>query len=145
MTKTTHQSTSPAQTRSLGHNIAQSSQLGTAIAITGDLGAGKTTLSQGFGEYFGLSRMVSPTYTFIRQYELEPEHQNATLYHIDLYRANTLEEILDLGIEEILDDPSSLTLIEWPEKIIHLLPSGSTTIAIKYINKDEREIEITTI
>lgn len=109
------------------------------IALTGDLGAGKTTFMQGFAEAFGITqRLVSPTFILMRRYELT----GGMLYHLDMYRLeeNDKGEIENLGLSEIWSDPKNIVVIEWAEKIKGLLPEDTIWISFEYVSGDERRI-----
>lgn len=144
MTKTfvTHSS---KQTQQIGKDMAASTLPGHPIVLMGDLGSGKTTFVQGFGSYFGFKRMTSPTYTFIKSYKITSQISENTSYwinHVDLYRAATISDIHNLGIPDLLHDPLSWTLIEWPELILSLLPEKSTVIKFTQPNKNTRKIVV---
>lgn len=144
MTKiiTTHSS---KQTQQLGKAMAASTLPGQPIVLIGDLGSGKTTFVQGFGSHFGFKRMTSPTYTFIKSYKIISqisENTNYWINHVDLYRAITVSDIHSLGISDLLHDPLSWTLIEWPELILNILPERSIVIKFTQSNKNTRKIVI---
>lgn len=144
MTKTfvTHSS---KQTRQIGKDMAASTLPGHPIVLMGDLGSGKTTFVQGFGSYFGFKRMTSPTYTFIKSYKITSQISENTSYwinHVDLYRAATISDIHNLGIPDLLHDPLSWTLIEWPELILNLLPEKKIIIKFTQSDKNMRKIVI---
>lgn len=101
------------QTRALGSLIGQQVPLPLVIGLSGELGAGKTTFSQGLGEGFGVSEaMPSPTFTLINEYHTS----RGKLYHLDLYRLSELEELWELGFEEVLTQPDVLILVEWIDR-----------------------------
>jgi tRNA threonylcarbamoyladenosine biosynthesis protein TsaE len=110
------------------------------IALTGELGSGKTTFSQGLGQILGIKRMVSPTYVLLKQYSIKSIYPVSTLYHADLYRLSDSSEALSLGLSEIWSDPNSLLLIEWPEIVSDLLPKNTIRIHIKKLDNDKRQI-----
>ncbi len=86
--------------------------------FSGEIGAGKTTLIQRICQYYGVTEKVtSPTYSLINQYESD----RGIIYHLDLYRLNSIDEAMDIGIEDVLYS-NSLCLIEWPDLIEPLLP-----------------------
>ena len=114
------------------------------IALIGPLGAGKTTFAQGLGASLGIKKMLSPTYTLIRQYPLSSKANFSTLYHIDLYRLASFDEITMLGLEEILADPHNLVLIEWPEKILDTLPPH-LEIQFEKLPNNDRQITISEV
>lgn len=139
---TTYTSRSLADTQGIAASILKDYPGLHVVALTGALGAGKTTLVQAIGAALGISRLVSPTFSLIKEYDPQ-SGAFRRLYHIDLYRLSSLKEALDLGLEEILSEPRSLILIEWPEKIIPLLPPGTLHVDIKLINPEERQITLT--
>jgi tRNA threonylcarbamoyladenosine biosynthesis protein TsaE len=112
---------------------------GKVIALSGDLGSGKTTFIQGFAEGLGITnRLVSPTFILMRQYPI----QSGKLYHLDVYRLekNAEEEARDLGLMEILSDPDNIVVIEWAEKIKNILPPNTQWIDFQYIDENARKI-----
>ena len=122
--------TSAEETKHLAKTLAKKFKRGT-IALTGELGAGKTTFIQGFAKGLGIKeKIISPTFVLIRQ------HKN--LYHVDLYRLNDFK---DLGLEEILSDKNNIVLIEWAEKL-KKLPKGTVKISIQIQGPSTRKIKI---
>ena len=119
------------------------------IALHGDLGAGKTTFTQGFMKALGVKhRITSPTFLIIRKYEISMPFNPGIAhyhhaYHLDLYRIYKPKELLDLGFKKILQDPHAVILIEWPERIKKLLPKKDLTwIVLEHgKTKNERIIE----
>src|SRR5207237_9634858 len=105
-------------TRSLAMEIAGLARSGDLLLLAGDLGAGKTSFVQGFGRALGVEEAVtSPTFVLVRTYE-----GRMPLVHVDVYRLNNLQELLDLGIGELLDS-AGVTLIEWGDAVLRALPS----------------------
>lgn len=110
------------------------------IALTGELGTGKTTFVQGFAKGLEIKeKIISPTFVLIKQHQVPKT--NKVLYHIDLYRLENEKEFKSLGLEEIITNPNNLVLIEWAEKITNLLPKNTTWIKIKK-TKDARLITV---
>lgn len=121
--------------------IKPSKTKATAILLSGDLGAGKTTMSQQIGKIFGIKKtMSSPTFVIMRRYMLK-EKAFENLFHIDAYRLESEKEITKLGFKEIISNPKNLVLIEWPEKIKKALPKKAIKVLIKHLEKG-REIEV---
>ena len=107
------------------------------ILISGDVGAGKTTLVKEYCKLIGVKENVnSPTYTLINQYKCNSK----IVVHIDLYRVNNLIEINELGLFDYLEN--NLVIIEWPEIILNQIDFNYTLITIKYIDKNHRKLSI---
>jgi tRNA threonylcarbamoyladenosine biosynthesis protein TsaE len=130
-------SASPEETRALGARLARQARPGDVFALSGDLGAGKTCLIQGFAAGLGVTTPVtSPTFIMIA------EHAGRLfLYHVDLYRTESLEEIRRLGLDELLDG-DGVTVIEWAEKAEPLLPARTARIRIEGVGDEPRTIEL---
>jgi tRNA threonylcarbamoyladenosine biosynthesis protein TsaE len=117
-----------------GAALAQLVEPPCIIYLTGDLGAGKTTLARGFLRGLGhVGRVKSPTFTLLEPYEL------ATLncYHFDLYRLGDPEELLFLGLEDLLQ-PDAVLLVEWPERGSGVLPAPDLSLEILHGERDRR-------
>lgn len=108
------------------------------LALSGDLGSGKTTFVQGFAEGLGIrQRIISPTFILLRKYE-------KNFYHLDLYRLDEdiEQEVRNLGLEEIWKDRKNIVVIEWAEKIKEMTPDSATWVKFENLGKDERKITI---
>ena len=104
---------SPAETESLGERWGREAQRGLVIALSGDLGAGKTQLVRGFARGLGVAtRVHSPTFTLVNEYS----GGRLKLFHLDLYRLETRAQIHSAGIEEFLQ-PDGVAVIEWAERV----------------------------
>jgi tRNA threonylcarbamoyladenosine biosynthesis protein TsaE len=104
---------SPAETESLGEQWGREAQHGLVIALSGDLGAGKTQLVRGIARGLGVtSRVHSPTFTLVNEYG----GGRLNLFHLDLYRLETPEQIHSAGIEEFLQ-PDGVAVIEWAVRL----------------------------
>jgi len=112
------------------------------IALTGDLGAGKTTFVQGFCKGAGVKkRITSPTFVLVKSYKLKTKSYDK-IYHIDCYRL-TPEELAALNFQEIINNPQNIILIEWAEKIKKILPKKNA-IWLKFdYGEKENERNIT--
>lgn len=104
----------PAETESLGEGWGRAAQRGLVIALSGDLGAGKTQLVKGIARGLGVTtRVHSPTFTLVNEYG----GGRLKLFHLDLYRLETLAQIHSAGIEDFLQ-PDGVAVIEWAERIL---------------------------
>ena len=140
--ETTFVSTSYEETRQIAQKFALQLEKGTTICLYGELAAGKTTFTQGIGKAFGLQRLVSPTFLIMRQYPVENHPVIKTLYHLDLYRLESAEDIRAFDVEEIWSSSENLLIIEWPEKFKEYLPKDRYDIFFKANGENEREIKI---
>lgn len=111
------------------------------IALFGDLGAGKTTFSQGIGKALGIARhLQSPTFTIVKVYDVTSHKDFKTLQHIDLYRLETPSQVKGIGITDLINDKESLVLIEWAEKMGSLLPKKRIEVHMEYIDDTKRKL-----
>ena len=111
----------------------------TILALSGDLGAGKTTFAQGIARALGVEENVtSPTFVIEKIYQLAGQ-KFSHLIHVDAYRLNGPHELELLGWKEITADPKNLIIIEWPEKVVDLIPNDATRISFTG-SGDSREI-----
>lgn len=117
-------------------------QTATVVALFGELGAGKTNFTQAVGKHLGVKRKInSPTFVIMKIYKLETRNYKL-MYHIDAYRLKNEKELLHLGWEEIIADPKHLILIEWPERVIKILPKKHHKIEITHTPKGYRKFLI---
>jgi tRNA threonylcarbamoyladenosine biosynthesis protein TsaE len=105
------------ETRDVGAAVAGLARPGDVVVLAGDLGAGKTAFVQGFGRALGVAdRITSPTFTLVHVYE-----GRLPIHHLDVYRLDQVQEALDLGLAEMLDD-GGVVLVEWGDAILPVLP-----------------------
>jgi len=118
-------STSPEQTAEIGRRLAGTLRAGSVVSLEGPLGAGKTTLVKGLAGALGINEPVtSPSFTLIASYRGLTD-----LHHVDLYRLESLAEIADLGLEELMAG-NAVTVIEWGEKAGPLLPADALRVRV---------------
>lgn len=130
---------SPEETQALGEEIGSKLVCGDIVAITGELGAGKTCLAQGLGWGIGVDPkvyMTSPSFTLVKEYR-----GRIPVYHIDLFRLKSIKEAYDLPIEDYFFG-KHVTIIEWADKIESLLPPEHIRIDIEIVSENERRIRI---
>jgi tRNA threonylcarbamoyladenosine biosynthesis protein TsaE len=128
---------SPGETAVLGARIAALLSPGDAVALEGDLGAGKTTLARAILEALGFGETVpSPTFTLVQRYETP----HLAVAHFDLYRVEREEEIDELGLDEALTEGA--VLIEWPERAGSRLPADALHVQLAIIDETSRRARI---
>lgn len=128
------------ETRTLGVYLGRHACGGDIIACSGPLGAGKTTLVQGFAEGLGISSAVyvrSPTFTLVNEYQ-----GPLILYHFDFYRLESPEEVWDLGLEEYLDS-GSVVIVEWADKFPTLFPASPLQVRLDIAAPERRTVQCT--
>lgn len=134
---------SAEETKQLAREFAVKLKKGVTLCLFGELATGKTTFTQGLGEFFGLSRMLSPTYTIIRQYPLSVKHDHLkTFYHIDLYRLKSISEARSFDLSELWSDPANLVVVEWSNRLDDYLPKDRYEIRFENLGTSSREINI---
>jgi tRNA threonylcarbamoyladenosine biosynthesis protein TsaE len=129
---------SPAETESLGERFGRTAERGLVIALSGDLGAGKTQFVKGLAHGLGISaRVHSPTFTLVNEYG----GGRLKLFHLDLYRLETPAQILSAGVEEFLS-PDGVAVIEWAERIYDLRFTiyDLKKVKIEIVSETERKI-----
>ncbi len=130
---------SPEETRELGASVARVLRPGDLVSLTGDLGAGKTTFVQGAAASLGATGpILSPTFMLVREYR-----GSIPIYHLDVYRLERIQEVMDLGFEE-MTDRQGVVFVEWGDAIEALLPPDHIQIEITIPEDGEgRSMELT--
>lgn len=124
------------ETRAFGHQLANQLEPGSVVALIGDLGTGKTTLSKYIAEGLGITEVVtSPTFTIVQEYHTG----RLPLYHFDVYRIGDISEMEELGYEEYFFG-DGVSLVEWADIIQELLPEEARIIRIEYGREPEERI-----
>jgi tRNA threonylcarbamoyladenosine biosynthesis protein TsaE len=112
-------------TRAIGRSIAPLLRAGDALALTGELGAGKTTFTQGVAVGLGVEEPVaSPTFVLVREYR-----GRLPVVHVDVYRLERIQDVVDLGLDEIVDGQAVL-IVEWGDAIDELLPADRLRVEL---------------
>ena len=125
---------SPEQTRRAGMRIGAMLQPGDLICLSGDLGAGKTTLVQGLAQGWGsLDAVSSPTFVLVNVYR---RLDGAHLYHLDAYRLRNADDALDLDLDTLLE--TGALVVEWPERIVGALPQACLWVQMRYLDDEQR-------
>lgn len=133
---------SAESTKVFANKIARDLKGGNVVLLRGDLGAGKTTFTQGLGQYFGIHRMTSPTYVLLNQYKVENHPTIKTFYHFDLYRLENVDQLRSVNFDEITTDKNGIVILEWPERLGTNLPKGSINIRLNIVESNKREITV---
>ena len=132
---TTH---SPSETQHLGTRLARGLIPGDLVCLQGDLGSGKTCLTQGIARGLGVAGAVaSPTFIIINEYRIPGEARR--LRHIDLYRVESIAEARALGLEDYLHS-DGICVIEWAERVTELLPTERLWVTLRYLSETDREV-----
>ena len=135
--------TSEADTQALAEQLANMNLMG-SVWLSGDLGAGKTTLTRYWLQALGHTGAVkSPTYTLVEPYQIkQADGKIKPVYHADLYRLNDPEELSMIGFEEYESEPNALVLIEWASRAEGYLAEPVLKIEIKRLENEDREVLI---
>jgi tRNA threonylcarbamoyladenosine biosynthesis protein TsaE len=135
--------TSSTQTKKLGQILAEELRGGEIICLSGDLGTGKTTFTQGLLKGLKASGpFTSPTFNIIKEYKLKAKSQKLkAVYHIDAYRVNA-DDILNLAWKDFAGKPNSIVIIEWAERIKKIIPTSAVWINFEWLSEKERKITL---
>ena len=121
---------SASATQDLAASLAELARPSDLLVLVGDLGAGKTAFTQGFGRGLGIDdQITSPTFALVQSYT-----GRLDLYHLDVYRLDQVAEALDLGLSELLDD-GSVTVIEWGDAITPVLPHDYLEVHLHFVGE----------
>jgi len=130
-------SSSPDETRAIAGVFAPVMRAGDVVLLSGDLGAGKTGFVQGAAAALGVTtRVTSPSFVLVREYQ-----GRVRIVHVDVYRLDTLQELIDLGYEEIFA-PDAVLFIEWGDAVSGLLPESRLEVELHITDDDHRRIVI---
>ena len=139
---------SPAAMQQLAATVAARLTSGDVLLLTGELGAGKTTFTQGLAKALGITEPItSPTFTIVSEYQIPNNESLKTLVHVDLYRLEDAAAAQDPAVRDVLDrasHPGQLTVIEWSEKLGDAAPKEATRIAFAHgATENERIVTMT--
>lgn len=148
--------TSAKQTRKLGELLAQELKGGRIICLSGDLGSGKTTFTQGLLKGLKVKGpYTSPTFLVMKHYKKEitnyktqnpnkiqnPNSKVQNIYHIDAYRVN-VKDVLNLGWEELIADSENIIIVEWADRIKKIIPKDCLWVEFEWVGEEERRINL---
>jgi len=128
---------SPQETYAFGKNLGETLFSGDVVALSGELGTGKTCLAQGIARGLGVPeeyKITSPTFTIINEYP-----GRLILYHLDVYRLSGVRDLDEIGYEDCFND-KGVVVVEWAEKIRDALPKETLFILLTYIDENIRKI-----
>jgi tRNA threonylcarbamoyladenosine biosynthesis protein TsaE len=127
---------SPEETRRLGENIGRELSGGEVLALSGELGAGKTTLVQGIAKGLGVQTpyVASPTFILVGTH-----FGRVVLHHVDLYRLDGAAQAEEMGLLDYVSN-DAVTVIEWSDRALSILPAERLTVTLKMLSEDDREI-----
>ena len=129
--------TSPDETRRIGRVLGEVARPGDVFLLTGELGAGKTCLTQGILRGLGSDETArSPTFVLVSEYSAR-----MTLYHVDLYRLKGGADVLDLGLEEYLEG-DGVTVVEWADRVPGLLDEQHMSIELQHVADETRRMKV---
>jgi len=127
---------SEEDTRAFGLELGKSLKPGTVLALIGDLGTGKTTLTKYIAEGLGVAEMLtSPTFTIVREYH----SGRLPLYHFDVYRLESADDLFEIGAEEYFYS-GGVSVVEWADQVAEILPDETLCIFIEYGEKEGERI-----
>ncbi len=129
---------SPEETQRFGKELGHLARAGDVILLVGNLGAGKTCLTQGIAWGLNIDGYArSPSFVVVNEYR-----GRLPMYHIDLYRLDNIAEIADLGLDDYLYG-KGLCVVEWADKALDLMPPQNLLIKIDLLGENERKLELT--
>ena len=139
-------SISAKNTQQFAESIAKGLKGGETIALSGDLGSGKTVFAKGLAKGLKIKENItSPTFVILKQYDIKLKTKNEKprdLVHIDCYRLKSAEDARLIGLTDFLGKRDNICIIEWAEKIDKMLPKNTIYICIDYLGKNKRKINI---
>lgn len=139
-------SNSTKQTKKIGEVLAEEllkveKKKAIVINLQGELGGGKTTFTQGFARGLGIrSKILSPTFNIFKKFPIKKGNQFKFLFHFDCYRIEKNSEIINLGFQEIVENPENIVIIEWGNRIKEIIPTDAINIKFKVIGEKKRII-----
>ncbi|MDT8317386.1 MAG: tRNA (adenosine(37)-N6)-threonylcarbamoyltransferase complex ATPase subunit type 1 TsaE [bacterium] len=127
------------ETVNFGRKLGGMLEKGMALALSGELGAGKTTLVKAIGAALGISEedICSPSYTLVNEYE-----GRLPVYHFDLYRLTDSSQLYELGYDDYLEG-EGISIVEWADAVADALPGEYLSIKIEIVSDDERNFTVT--
>lgn len=133
--------------RQLGRTIAKGLRRGDVLLLHGDLGSGKTTLTQGIAAGLSIHEAIqSPTFALVAEHDgMTSDGATIRLYHLDLYRLDEPDELEGIGFERFAEPEDGITVIEWPERAYGWLPDRYLLVSIAHAGLGQRSVTITAV
>ncbi len=136
-------SKSEKETAALAKQFVQSLKSGRTVGLIGNLGAGKTAFVKAVAKALNIKQSVSsPTFVLMRAYKVTKHPGINHLVHVDAYRLNNAESLRAIGLDDYIDDPSALVLIEWADRVKAIMPKKASVIRFKHTTPTQRQITI---
>ena len=126
-----------SEMKKFANKLASGLREGDVLNLIGEMGAGKTTLTSFISQYFSIENSSSPSFAIVNIYE-----GDIKIYHLDLYRFDDQDEILDIDYETYFYPDGGLTILEWAENVSDYLPEDMINIEIRKVSENKREITI---
>ena len=137
---------SPAETAAIGEALAGCLQDGDVVLLHGDLGAGKTTLAKGVASALGIEDVVSsPSFALVNEYDTGLAAAVTRLYHLDLYRLRSEDDLASIGFDDFMAPTGGITLVEWPERAVTALPERFLLVEIETVRPGSRRLRFVPI
>lgn len=135
-----YKSSSPEETKNIAENLVNSGKFSRFWCLEGTLGSGKTVFSKGLARTLGIpeKEIKSPTYTFVREYK----KGKLRFLHFDFYRIESVDDLMAHDVQEMFSDPNTWIVVEWPDRVQHLLPKKYWNIQFEHHNEKERLITV---
>jgi len=133
---------SEQQTINLGKNLAKQFHGGEVAGLIGELGAGKTILIKGLALGLGIKKTItSPTFVLMKIYPVNKKEFNIKYFiHVDAYRLKSGQDLVDIGLNDWMNQPNTLTVIEWADRVKNILPKQKITVKISLGKKENERI-----
>lgn len=135
-----YKSNNPEQTKKIAEDLVKSCKFSRFWCLEGTLGGGKTVFSKGLARALGIpeKEIKSPTYTFVREYKKE----KLRFLHFDFYRIESVDDLMAHNVQEMFADQNTWIVVEWPDRVKHLLPKKRWEIQFEHLNEKERLITV---
>jgi len=136
-------SKSATETEKIGGKLARELSPGNVIALTGDLGGGKTTFTKGLARGLGISEPItSPTFMLERVFATEGQPEIKYLRHYDAYRLENGKELADIGFLDAVEGGDSVAVVEWADRVKEVLPASTIWVNFSFVDDNTRQLEI---